>query len=179
MKRAFTLVELLVVLAIIAILAGLLVPALSKAKESGRATACLSNLHQLGIALQMYVGENNNRMPIMYDKVVVTNTVPPTNNALTVEIVLKSHLGATNVLHCPSDRKGIFDATGASYSWNSLLNGQASDQLKIFGMPIASTYIPVFYDKESFHIARGEDKSVNYLYADGHIKKLLEMEGTK
>jgi prepilin-type processing-associated H-X9-DG protein len=38
--------------------------------------------------------------------------------------------------------------------------------------------IPVFFDKESFHAARGPKKAVNYLYADGHIKNLLAIEGT-
>ena len=38
--------------------------------------------------------------------------------------------------------------------------------------------IPVFFDKESFHAARGPGKAVNYLYADGHIKNLLAIEGT-
>src|ERR1700744_4522106 len=52
---AFTLIELLVVIAIISILAALLLPTIGRSKESARAAVCLSNLHQVGIALQIYV----------------------------------------------------------------------------------------------------------------------------
>src|SRR5262245_11596068 len=53
--NAFTLIELLVVVAIIALLAALIFPAFSRAKESGKGAACISNLRQIGIALQVYV----------------------------------------------------------------------------------------------------------------------------
>lgn len=62
-RGAFTLTELLVVIALVAILAATLLPALARARQKTIQTDCLSNLKQLGHALQMYVDDNENRFP--------------------------------------------------------------------------------------------------------------------
>lgn len=183
-RRAFSLVELLVVISILAVLTGLLLPALSKGREAGRAAACLSNLRQVGVSLQLYTDEHGNRLPVMRDKVLKgTNDssspaveLPQTNSLPSPDMVLSNYLGNLAVLKCPSD-KDWFYKTGSSYSWNSLLNGQNAERLRILGMDFKAHQIPLMYGKEKFHAARGKDKAQNFLYADGHIKNLLVLEG--
>jgi len=172
-SQGFTLIELLVVIGVIAILASLLLPVIGRVKESGKATGCLSNLHQAGMALQLYAQENNNRLPFMRDR-----SLTATNDLPSPDVVLAHQLGNTNVLKCPSDQQRLFETTGSSYSWNSLLNGQDADHLSVMGLQFDPHQIPLMFDKEKFHIARGKAKAQNFLYADGHIKNLLVLEGT-
>src|SRR5687767_7756899 len=65
-KHAFTLVELLVVIGIIALLVGILLPALNRARQSANSVWCLSNLRQMGTAMFMYAQAHKDRLPLSY-----------------------------------------------------------------------------------------------------------------
>ncbi len=164
--RGLTILELLVVVGIIGILGALLFPSFRRSKQMGETVACLGNLRQIGIAVQLYVNENNAKMPALQNRASTTNLVAA------MDTVLLSGTTNSPVFRCPSDRAGLFEQTGDSYFWNFTVNGQ--DVTKLFSIVGGSdpASIPLVSDKEGFH-PDVKDR-VNILYADGRASKELK-----
>jgi prepilin-type N-terminal cleavage/methylation domain-containing protein/prepilin-type processing-associated H-X9-DG protein len=153
--RGFTLVELLVVVAIIAVLAALLLPVFSKAKSKARQTACLSNQRQLGWAFMMYLNDHDDTFPtgatkselgahpedwIWWQVYPDTNGVPSMRDA--GGSALAPYVGGydSRLFRCPADsdalkREQLWKAnpTEEQYTYSYSLNG--------FGMDGMASYI--------------------------------------
>ncbi len=124
LRRGFTLIELLVVIAIIAILAAILFPVFARAREAARSTTCKSNLRQLGIAVQMYVQDNDGQYfqhwylaPTYWFGRVDSSTTPPT--VYRQEGLLFPYIKNTEIQRCPSfTGLPVYSGATAGFGYN-------------------------------------------------------------
>jgi len=137
-SAGFTLLELLVVAAIMAIMAALLLPALGRAREQARRAVCTSNLKEIGIALHLYLNDYRDTFPVAQDP-VSTDPYAWLWMGRGWRGLLESYLSRERrVLHCPCDLRAIEQWESTSYGY-SLAFYHTPKQLTLMSTP-ASTY---------------------------------------
>lgn len=174
-SRAFTLIELLIVIAIIIVLTGLLIPAVARARAGAAHARCAAQLHDIGQMLQMYFGENRNTLPKVN---MMPSLQPPLNSYPSlVRLLAPYDRGGTRVFNCPADQitqpapnappgfQTYFAREQSSYYWNEDVSIRASritDLKNSDGVVLVQEY-------EAFHGRAGLSGSMNRLYADLHV----------
>lgn len=179
--------ELLVVLGIIAILVGLLLPMIRKARAAGNKVACSAQLADLGRAFQMYLSDSKGKLPQVNG---LPLRKPALDDSPSVLEVFGPYLkGSKGVWRCPSDvplntastfpagADSYYTAYGLSYEYNSWMNalhggGTFSDALAAGKQPphlVPTDKFRIFNDFSHFHGKAGTAGNMNFLFADWHV----------
>ena len=157
--KGFTIVELLVTVAILAISVALLLPAVQSAREAARRIQCQSNLRQIGIGLHQYLDLNS----VFPDAAQMPSVTP--DKPMMSELLGKLIEDNQQIFECPSDSQ-YFPVERTSFEYrSSRLAGKTRRQLEE-RRPLSEVW--VMYDFDHFHGGEGQQGARNILFADAH-----------
>ena len=175
-RHGFTILELLLVIAIIAMLAGILLPVAGQITTRAQTTKCMANLRQIGMAAHSAATDNDNRFPVI--EIDPQNPIySPEDEAKPLSEALKKYGITATVLQCAADLKGPnwFAQTGASYMWQPYSEDEPTGGITIYTrrgqFPGRQSRVRLATDYEAVHGSgvQGGRKLSNTLYADGHV----------
>ena len=164
-RRAFSLIELLVVIGIIAILLGILLPVTARARREAKKVACKAQLANIGAAFQMYLNENDGWYPPATYWPESPSGLPQVN-----EFLQRYISNVNKVFGCPADEKN-FEKFKLSYSYYQELGERRIQDTFFYKILRSSSRTPIMWDAENYH---GGNVPYNWLFADGHVDQFLQ-----